>query len=395
VVKGERRRDIDLLKGLACAMMLVGHGFRIKLPELSHAGKVFLYIMDFSGPIFFLASGMNVITFLERNSHKTNFKMVQFYLLSAASLFFLGFAYNLNRFSLGFPDIFQCVALCTAIVFILLYLRIPSFWLIILALMASAVYWRWRMEITPGDEAFTSMGLIDRGLFCHFSLLPWVSFFLVGAVIYRVGTGMWEFVLGILFAAMFVGSFTMQPVFFEDHFQLMFRGVPYYVIQTTGGSGLLFLLARRFYHSPGKIPILSQIIQRFEYVGKESLLFLVSHWFILTIIHNLDRTMDPFLRAGLLLVFTFLALPFIAKARDFISNRPHYIAMMLSLLIFFFMITLVPLSAENRLVAHLLSYGASFSFAFVYPSLRSRIREFSTIKAPLRKVELSPTKATA
>ena len=209
-----RYHYIDFLKGLACAMMLVGHGFRIRMGAPILPEKIMLYAMDFSGPLFFFLSGMNVMTFVEGSAKKKNFQSTTFYLLAAAALFFFGFTYNVNRQSIYNLDILQCVALCTAFVFLMMRTKIPMWGHLLILAFLFLIYeqFRFRLEWNQIIPQFTDMrdaialdatirdpqvlklmnlmtvklNVMQRWLFTYFGFLPWVLYFYIGALSFHV-----------------------------------------------------------------------------------------------------------------------------------------------------------------------------------------------------------------
>jgi hypothetical protein len=428
----ERYAEIDLLKGLGCVLMLVGHSIRVKMPAPGVIDKVILHIMDFSGPMFFFASGMNVMTFLEHNEKKPGFNATRFYLWSAALLFLLGFTYNINRASLGFMDIFQGVAVATAGVYLLMRTRLSTaaHFVIILLIYGFYAQFRVRLEldriipgfhemrlaIPPGADItyflrsrvlanfLRSLGSGRSWMFINFSPFSWGVFFYVGALCYRSivqrkhSAKPWI----VFFAAIFVvapfvyrelfapnGSL-LDAVFLASYLDLMLRGIPSYVLMTLGGAGLTYLLMRRYYRGTAAVRnrVARWFAARMEVLGKESLLFLVAHWWVLDTIllpltavnfvtgraYGYTYELNIYLRAALTLTGTFFAVPFFARLRDRLSQLDHYGAMIAVFMVLTFIVSIVFLPFSPSL-GHYLTYGASFGFAFVYPYLRVKLRK--------------------
>jgi hypothetical protein len=436
VQKTERYAEIDLLKGLGCVLMLVGHAIRIKMPAPGVVDKVILHLMDFSGPMFFFASGMNVMTFIERNEQKPGFNAKKFYLWAAAGLFFLGYAYNLNRISLFFMDIFQGVALSTVIVYLLMRTRLPTWahFIIVAALYGIYAQFRIRLEldqIVPGfhqmrlgippdaDIAYflkhnilkdfvLTLGLGRTWLFANFTPLSWGVFFYFGALCYRSVVQRKKRALPwvIFFAAIFCaapwvlanlfapGKSLLDAVFLASYLDLIMRGIPSYILMTLGGAGLAYLAMRRWYRGTGAIRNRAArwVAARIELLGKESLLFLVVHWWVLDtimmgllIVNAISRRppgagfeMNIYARAALTLTGTAFAVPLFARLRDRVSQTEQY-----GWKVSAFVVVMLFLSAVFRSLAlgHYLTYGASFGFAFYYPYLRGKLRrKFTAVK---------------
>ncbi len=428
-VKAVRYHEIDMLKGLACLLMLIGHAIRAQMDPPGAFDKVVLHIMDFSGPIFFFVSGMNVMTFLERNRDKPGFGATRFYLAAAALLFFLGFTYNLNRGSVGMMEIFQGVAMGTAFTYLLMRTKLPTWahFVLMAALYAAYLWFRVRVEVHPGFAHFRELratiplgsdllvpgiiesvrelgknvGPLGRLLFVHFSLLPWVLFFHTGALCYRsLGAHparekfWWIFFIALVAVSPFVGRWIFPHLFLATFVDLMLRGIPSYVTMTLGGAGLAYLISRRIYRGAENMRgrLGHWLAARLELLGKESFMFLIVHWWIISTILGavliLNRTtggettwwLDPYARAALTIVATTFAVPWFANLRNRWSRVKHYGRKVAVAMIVSFVLTVLMLPA-SAFWALYFSYGTSFGFAFVYPTLRQRLRRRYT-KAP-------------
>jgi uncharacterized membrane protein len=426
----KRYDSIDFLKGLACVMMLVGHAMRISMHPPGYLERLFLYLMDFAGPIFFFMSGMNVLTFAERAKMRPNFHATRFYLLSAAALFVFGVSYNLNRHTLGFMDILQCVALCTAFVYIMLRLRIPG-WahaLIIIFLYGIYLGVRIRLELNLIAPDFTALrdaipqaadisnpevmnmllwlratfGLLWRWGYIYFGFLPWVIYFYVGGLFFRSyksnggATRFWTVLFWVLFL---VGPFTARRIFpriYLDSFvDLLLRGIPSYMLTTLGGAGLLTLWALKKYKGSSRTDnrFLRQVKSRVEGLGKESLLFLVAHWWVLSTLIGVialynfiarsngwwTTYLTQYPRAVISVSAVFLVVPLLAKLRDRLIKTRLGIALIFACMALSFAGYLYLYTGRILpSVAIYLSYGLSIGFVFVYPWMRGRIRQRCT-----------------
>jgi len=429
--KAVRYHEIDLLKGLGCALMLVGHAVRVKMDPPGGIDKVLLHIMDFSGPIFFFVSGMNVMTFLERNGDKPGFKATRFYLAAAAVLFLLGYTYNINRLS-PFMEIFQCVAICTAAVYLLMRLRLPTWAHFIIMGLLYALYLVFRIgvEVRPEFEQFRALreaiplgtdisspgivgalrelhgqtGPMIRMLFVHFSLLPWITFFYTGALCYRSlkadasKTKYWLiFFIALFVVSPFLARKVFPYLFLATYLDLMLRGIPSYVTMTLGGAGLLYLWGRKYYRGAQNYDnkIVRWLAARGEMLGKESFMFLIVHWWVISTILLIEMfvariaesrgmpvyQLNEWVRAILTIFGTIFAVPWFAKLRDRWSQTNRYgtkiaLIMVVSIILtFMFFLPAAPLALY-------FSYGASFGFAFIYPTLRLRLRRRYTTSPP-------------
>jgi len=426
-----------MLKGLACVLMLIGHAIRVKMHLPGVGDKIFLYIMDFSGPIFFFVSGMNVMTFLERNRNKPGFQEKRFYLAAAVLLFFLGYTYNINRASFLFCDIFQGVALCTIVVFLLMRTKLPTaaHFIIMIAFFALYTQFRVRLQLDriSGLENFTSLknqlnsenslveyipvlrefmrqlGPIRRFLFVHFSLLPWVVFFYTGALTYRSitmrgrSTKPWWALFATLFALgpimhLVDRGRVFPQMFLDSYLDLMLRCIPSYVFMTLGGAGLAYLLSRKIY--PGAANTTHRfgkwLAVQIERLGKESLLFLIVHWWVIasvrmpTEMHNwmvaVKRLPGPprfglniYLRSALVLVVVMLLIPLLARLRDRWSRTRFFVPTIVAVMVISILLAFVLIFLGGPALGNYATYGTSFGFAFLYPHLRGKLRRKYTL----------------
>ncbi len=398
--KAERFHEIDLLKGLACYLMLTGHALRAHPGGFGPLGlmdKLVIYAMDFSGPMFFVASGMNVCTFFDRNRAKAGFHAARFYLGQAAILFVLGYTYSLaiGSLAIGIPDIFQGVAICTSAVFVLMYARLPGWAYLVVAAGVYSVYWPFRLELDAIAAAANtvptwssietydqpmfhtavatvkSLPLWKRQLFAHFSFFPWAVFFLIGAAVYRTRTRAGEIAMSLIFIGMLAASAFLPQAFFSNPVELFFRGVPGYVLQTGGVAGLAFIAGRHLYRGAGK----SRVARAIEFAGQESFLLLILHFFLITVSLMFLPKLHMYARAVLIVAGTAWLLPVFARRRDLWATAPGFERRAIVVLVLAFGIG-VFLSAAPPLyiLARLVGFVSAFAFAFVFGSLRTRWR---------------------
>ncbi|MDP8223714.1 MAG: acyltransferase family protein [Candidatus Lernaella stagnicola] len=435
-----RYHEIDMLKGLACVLMLVGHAMRSRMPVPHTFDKIVLHFMDFSGPIFFFVSGMNVMTFLERNADKPGFRATRFYLAAAAVLFVLGFTYNLNRAS-PVMDIFQGVAVCTVVVYLLMRLRMPTFvhWLIVIGFYAVylltlrlpveiaprfAEFRELRAQVPLASDLFVSgispalaalfaaIRPLQRWTMIHFGFLQWITFFYVGALCYRSvtrpkpRTWPWWALFGVLFV---VGPFLgwgvfgrgqnlLDAIFLDTFLDLMLRGIPSYVAMTLGGAGLLYLVSRRHYPGASEYqnPVLRFLADRSEMLGKESFMFLIVHWWLISTVLAVEHALplNPYLRSALVIAGTVFFVPVFARLRDRLAAKSSFATKTAVFMIAGLMLTFLSLGIIGGLVRGFgpspyyieiplyVSYLVSFGFAFVYPTLRLKLRRRYTTALP-------------
>ncbi len=436
MAKPQRYPEIDFLKGVACALMLFGHAVRMRMPAPAPLDKILLHLFDFSGPIFFFLSGMNVMTFTERNAGKPGFAATKFYLWSAAALYFLGYAYNINRNTLDQLDIFQGIALGTAAVYLLMRTRLPTWAHFLVAAAIYSIYLRFRVRlelnlIYPGFVALRNSVGPDADIwalarsgwgrefrqalppavrywFLYFTPFYWTVFIYFGALCYRsvMRSAKWTCAWAAFFAALFVsGPFAMRnvfgpgkslldAVFLKNGLDLSLRGIPSYVMTTLGAAGLLYLAFRGRYRGAAALRNrwLKWTAARFELLGKESLMFLVVHWLavmlvvpILTSFENWrpgeGRVAFSYLHGALALAATMWAVPRFVNWRDRWRAKPRYgrnVALFIAasfVAIFVFFLLRIPL------VGYGATFGVSIGFAFIYPDVRDRLRRRFTAAA--------------
>ncbi|MCB1155241.1 hypothetical protein KDL45_16405, partial [bacterium] len=269
----------------------------------------------------------------------------------------------------------------TALVFFFFFLNVKAYVYLLVALIAYAGYWLgFRAHIVPTRELVMAMGWPLKQFVAHFSPLPWVVFFLFGAALYRIRTRRGEIAMSLLFLAMIGLSFTLRPAFFIDPFELIFRGVPTYVLQTTAVGGLAFLALRRAWPDKPRF-VIWRIL---DFAGRESFMFLILHYFLITLLvivimgargqgHDaVWMTMYP--RAAIIVVGTALLLPVAARLRDRVAVIPGFIPATLVALAVLGFASAAMNAPQLYVTARLAGFGAAFAFAFVFPSLRVKLR---------------------
>lgn len=380
----ERFRYIDFLKGVCCLLMLVAHAllvdvvFHDPFDSRRILAALIIYAAQLVVPIFYMASGINALTFLERHGRDASFNAVRFYLVSAAALFVGGYTYSLlvGSFSKGVPDIFQCVAMGVTLTFLLVKLRAPSWLMTLLSGAIFAVALIHRATFEPGPDVFAAMPAWRRFAFGHFAFFPWAGFFPLGVVLHRlrsrVAVGAW---LSMFFIMAALGVMT-PGAYPESEFGVMFRVDLRFFLTGLGLSGALMLLGARIYPDravPG--------LQFVEYIGRESMLFLIFHALILgVLLMAFAGRIDIWMRAVIEMVATCALLPRLAAMRDRWSATPAFSRRTDVILIAFTVLALLTLRTPAKNAAILFAIPAAWAFAFVYPTWRVRIRAWSARK---------------
>lgn len=163
-----RDHAVDMIKGLACLLMVVAH---VPLP---HAG--WLAIGTEASVLFFASTGMNLwhITARSRGDELR---------IAANGLFliFAGFANNYVQGTLGQADVFQSAGMAMLAMLVLRWAA-PRWWTWLFPL-PYAIHWLnahvfyWKISAGGVSSFFLAPGL--------FPLLPWLTFYLLGAHLKR------------------------------------------------------------------------------------------------------------------------------------------------------------------------------------------------------------------
>lgn len=279
-----RDHDLDWIKGIACIFMLILHAVvMVGLPPTHRLWTVQFTVIHQFYAWFFMASGMNVARAAERDLLKKDWRRTSaVYLLTAVALFVLGIAYSINRRTLGEMELFQGVAACTAVSYIVLRRRWPSWALLVISILLFGVsidygykyygYLAQPMVDRIIDDTLT-WPLWERFLFVHFSLLPWVGWFLIGAVVMRLAGTKSEKWLIALFVAFLVASFYAPWYVPRTRVDFFFRAKIDFLFWSSGVAGLSILAARHWYKS------VRPLNQAIEFIGRESFLIFILQWF--------------------------------------------------------------------------------------------------------------------
>ncbi|NLH50526.1 MAG: hypothetical protein GX444_18280 [Myxococcales bacterium] len=405
---------IDLLKGLACLIILYVHAVTprvdlMKLPDLA----VFT-LLFFSAGLFFFASGMNIVNFLNRHRDDPPRQVGRFFLAAAAMLFGLSICYSVNHSSLRLPQIFQGIALCTAVTFLLLRTRLPNWALILVALALYALWLPYWVRVEPLVAPLRSLsfneevrlflpwangrGPFERFFLLHFSLLPWVSYTLAGAATYRsirqnpaAADRWWLFYALLPLVGLLSYLFLpwRQPLFLRSYPDMILRNYPLPFFVWLGLTGLALLTAARWYAGGEEIrsAIGRRLVGYLEFLGRESFLFLVWHWFVLTVLSLFLAVLlrNPGYAASrwsiyfpwfVTTVVVVATMPWAQRLGDRWRRHRHFVleaSLVLALgttpgLISF------ALRGTVRLPAIFSSFAACLAFAYLYPVLREKLR---------------------
>lgn len=169
-----RDHAVDLIKGWACLCMVVAH---VPFPQAS-----WLSWTTMGAVLFFSSTGMNLWGLAARErGDEARIAANGFFLI------FAGFANNYVLGTMGQADVFQSAGMAM-IAMLLLRALLPRWWTWLFPLpflihFANAHYFYWKTTATGLSSFFLAPGL--------FPLLPWLSFYLLGAHLKRYpGRGM-------------------------------------------------------------------------------------------------------------------------------------------------------------------------------------------------------------
>ncbi|MBZ0272779.1 hypothetical protein K8I61_12140 [bacterium] len=376
-----RLGDIDFWRGMGCVAMVLAHPLRVQETiadaggaPMPFAAQLFVLTIDIGAVIFFVAAGVGVLQFFERYGKRKDFSATRFYLANAAALFFLGYTYALalGTAHLGVPDIFQGVAMGTALTYVLLRAGAPNWLLFAVAYAIFNISGQAHALVPPTEEAFRRLPWVARFWFLHFAFFPWAGMVVIGALLYRVRSRAWLVALAVFFAAMLVYSdIAMRPVVYLDKYEMLMRASGTYTMRFVSASALLMFALRRIYpagepgHARGLI----------EYAGRESFLFLVHHLGVLALLLLARGAgLNLWLRALIVLVVSFSTLHSIAALRDKVMATRHGVALMATLLGASFVAGLFVMARFGPGAAMLVAFPSAYAFAFLHPWLRERLR---------------------
>ena len=179
VTRPKRDAAVDVTKGVACLLMVVAH--------VRFAGAPWLQSVTMATVLFFASTGMNLTTVLERRRAGDDLRLAA----NALFLIFAGFADNYIQGTMWKSDVFQSAG--TAILAMLVLRRFFPLrwtWLFPLPYLIHLANQHFYWKVAEGG---VSSFLLTPGLF---PLLPWLSFYLLGAHLKKYAGGMQGWLLG-------------------------------------------------------------------------------------------------------------------------------------------------------------------------------------------------------
>ncbi len=427
-----RDGDLDWIKGIACIFMLMLHAVvMIGVPTHHYLWTIQFQLIHQFYAWFFIASGMNVWRSASRDMTREWKRATAGYLLLAVALFALGIIYSMNRRMLWQMELFQGVAACTAVSYIILRRNWPNWALVAISVLLFGATADWGYHYygkLPADQlnaliprlfdpqtwhdfplvvngealrnSFANPELrplvIDRlhrlfnllviyeypwwkrFLFVHFSLAPWVAWFLLGGVLMRVARSKHEKWLWMLFVAFLAASF--YPVYYVPRIQMdfYFRGKVDFLFWSSGVAGISILLTRRYYKGKAKLN------QAIEFIGRESFMIFILQWLFVDFIclplgllgtrtGQAMWKLFPLMQIGTVVV-TFFLTRWFANLRDRSILKQNYLRFWG---IFTFVLTVLVgyLYLRRPILSWFLSYPLIIGVGMLFPAIRLVIRK--------------------
>ncbi len=248
---------VDLIKGWACLLMVLAH--------VSFPGAAWLRYDTMGAVLFFSSTGMNLWGLLQRDRGDDA-------RIAANGLFliFAGFASNYTLGTMGMADVFQSAGMAM-IAMLLLNRLLPGFWTWLFPLpflihYANQHWFYWKIADGGLSSFFLTPGL--------FPLLPWLSFYLLGAHLKRYNSRRMRLVIGAT-ALLGAGLAVLQNGFVFDKFWMSTDywclGLAYTALILDGLRGWL----RRMPHPP---------LAELRRWGGNSLVFYLLHGFVIRLL---------------------------------------------------------------------------------------------------------------
>ncbi len=254
-LKAGRDGAVDVIKGAACLLMVAAHSPYSKAPWLDD--------VTMGAVLFFASTGMNLAGIVER-------RVDQAKRLAGNALFliFAGFADNYVQGTMGDSDVFQLAGLAILAMLLLRWI-LPRYWTLLFPLPFlihwANQHWLWKSAAGGLGSFFLAPGL--------FPLLPWLSFFILGAHLKRHG----EKHAWIIGAGSLVGVGTLW-LFEPFHFEKWWMSPDYFLLGCVMAS-VWFAVLRCRLTGPGEKRLTE--IRRW---GANSLVFYIMSNFVIRVV---------------------------------------------------------------------------------------------------------------
>lgn len=262
----ERDNTLDFLKGIACIFMILAH-YQYSSAQIYAMPKIIscaIFIGGTAPVIFFAVSGVTA-TF---QSKKDILTLIIFYTIFSI----LGFSYNIqwrpNLYKDFASDVPQIIAMSVIIIVGMeKYVKPNKFFYLIVATLIFYLHYfvTKRIAVFPFKVILFAPGL--------FTLIPWLSMFFLGVFAYRV-KGTVNLIAGVISFSVFLLGYN-KHIFFLDKLNM---SLGYFILS----SSIIFFTF--YFARTWKTYFKNSIIQ---YIGKNSLLFLYVHLFVIQIIKQI------------------------------------------------------------------------------------------------------------
>jgi len=409
---------IDMTKGIACLFMVMGHQMSFSFADMTVVEWLMLAIPGgFAATSFFFSSGSNVINFNDRYGNHPNFRAFRFYLLSMAALFLMSYTYQINRMAFGMWTLFHAIAASTAITFLFIRKRIPTWALMAIAFGFYTVYlvfWTKQLpemeRVRQIEDAMTayaesykyalSFRPFVRWLFFHFSFLPWFCYVLAGAATFRsirlrphLRPWWLAFYSGMLVLGVTSPLYFNQWWLHDTPLDLFLRHPPIWFGSWIGLAGLFIVGCDYLYKNADDMTGLSRRIWRYvEFLGRESFVFLIWHWIWLTgvnlswkaIFNGRPLGQYPYNLHGCWIFATIgilLTMPLAIKLGEKWRSLPGFGWQAGAMMVGGSLLALGAMATGNIIAGQIISFGPCLAFCFSYPRVRGWLRKRYTVKS--------------
>lgn len=365
-LKAGRDRAVDVIKGLACLLMVAAHSPYSKAPWLDD--------VTMGAVLFFASTGMNLAGIVGRRPGQKR-RLA----LNALFLIFAGFADNYVQGTMNDCDVFQIAGLAI-LAMLLLRALLPRFWTFLFPvpflIHLANQHWLWKKAAGGVASFFLTPGL--------FPLLPWLGFFLLGAHLKMHGERR-----GWMMGAMALAGVGALWIFEPFNFNKWWMSPDYFLLGCVAAGGLFAVLRRWLTQSRE-----SKLIEIRRW-GANSLVFYILSNFVI-------RVLEMFGVKGLVLFVLSLALtaallrPMLGlQAWTAASSKPLVIlgaGIAISAMVLAANTWLWPGSFYLRTLS---SFGLTFAFVACYPAWKTLAKaatsggSFAQAASPSRAAETS------
>ena len=361
-----RDSAVDLIKGIACLLMVAAH---VRFTEAP-----WLQFVTMAAVLFFATTGMNLAGIVDkRPGHETR--------LAANALFliFAGFADNYVQSTMGMCDVFQSAGM--GILAMLLLRRIwPRYWTwlfpVPFLIHFANQHFYWKTQAGGLSSFFLTPGL--------FPLLPWLSFYLLGAHLQKYGkTKYSKPASGWLVAVGALVALAILSVFRPFQFNKFWMSPEYFFIGCAA-AGCSVAGLRQWMPAAG-----GNRLADLRLWGANSLVFYITNNFVIRV---LEMVMPHGVALFLLSIIVTALLLRAALATQAWAGRqrPEAVLVAGAILVTFTLAANENLWPESFYLRTLASFGLTFSFVFCQPAWKNLSRAVSRSGAQSGELARAP-----